>query len=81
MPAALFRSAENAYARGQILAKENKAGEAKVAFAEAGKKYEEVVAKFPEFDKVNRARFGFNYLEAGMGESDRSDGSRATASA
>ncbi|HJZ54121.1 MAG TPA: tetratricopeptide repeat protein [Gemmataceae bacterium] len=58
LPAALFRSAENAYARGRLLIQQNKPGEAKLAFAEAGKKYEEVVAKFPEFDRVSRARFG-----------------------
>ncbi len=71
MPAALFRSAENAFARGQILTKERKEGEAKAAFAEAGKKYEEVVAKFPEFEKVNRARFGFALCLVAAGEHEK----------
>src|SRR5262249_5017654 len=67
MPAMLFRSAENAYGRADQLAKQNKPAEAKAAFAEAAKRNEEVVAKFPEFDRVNRARFGLAlcYIAAG----------------
>ena len=57
-PLVLFRGAENAYARAEALVKQNNLPGAKTAFAEAGKKYEEVVAKFPEFEKVNRARYG-----------------------
>ncbi len=53
-----FRGAENAYAKAELLLKQNNAAGAKAGFAEAGKKYEEVVAKFPEFEKVNRARYG-----------------------
>ena len=56
-PLVLFRGAENAYVRAEQAAKQNPAT-AKQGFADAGKKYEEVVAKFPEFEKVNRARFG-----------------------
>lgn len=56
-PLVLFRGAENAYVRATQAAKQNPAA-AKQAFADAAKKYEEVVAKFPEFEKVNRARYG-----------------------
>ena len=38
--------------------KQNKPADAKTAFADAAKKYEEVVAKYPEFERVNRARYG-----------------------
>lgn len=57
MPLALFRGAENAYAKAEELAKQKKP-EAKAAFADAQKKYAEVVAKYPEFARVNRAKFG-----------------------
>jgi TolA-binding protein len=56
LPLVLFRGAENAYARAEKLAKEHHAG-AKQGFADAAKRYEEVVAKFPEFERVNRARY------------------------
>ena len=58
MPLVLFRGAENAYAKAEALAKQNKPADAKTAFADAATKYAEVVAKFPEFDRVNRAKFG-----------------------
>lgn len=57
-PLVLFRGAENAYARAGKFAKDNNATEAKKNFTDAAKKYEEVVAKFPEFDRVGRARYG-----------------------
>ncbi|MDB5309996.1 MAG: TPR-domain containing protein [Gemmataceae bacterium] len=57
-PLVLFRGAENAYARAEQLAKQNNPAGAKQGFADAGKKYEEVVAKYPEFERVNRARYG-----------------------
>ena len=53
-----FRSAENAYAKAEAFVKQNKPADAKTAFADAAKKYEEVVAKYPEFDRVNRAKYG-----------------------
>src|SRR5439155_4027466 len=71
MPAVQFRSAENAYSRADQLAKQNKPAEAKAAFAEAGKKYEEVVAKFPEFDRVNRARFGLALCQIAAGDHEK----------
>src|SRR5437764_13856620 len=58
MPLVLFRAAENAYAKADALAKQNKPAEAKPGFADAAKKYEELIAKFPEFERVNRARYG-----------------------
>ena len=58
MPLVLFRGAENAFARAEGLKKQNNHAEAKKAFAEAATKYAEVVAKFPEFDRVGRAKFG-----------------------
>lgn len=57
MPLVLFRGAENAYAKAEELAKQKKP-EAKAAFADAEKKYAEVAAKYPEFERVNRAKFG-----------------------
>lgn len=57
LPLVLFRGAENAYARAEQLAKQHNPG-AKQGYADAAKKYEEVVAKFPEFERVNRARYG-----------------------
>ncbi len=54
----LFRGAESAYAKAEALAKANKLAEAKVAFADAGTKYAEVATKFPEFDRVHRAKYG-----------------------
>ena len=58
LPFVLFRGAENAYARAEGLAKKNKPAEAKTAFTEAGKKYAEVASKFPEFERINLARYG-----------------------
>lgn len=58
LPLVLFRGAENAYAKADGLVKQNKPAEAKPAFADAATRYAEVVAKFPEFERVNRARYG-----------------------
>ncbi|MBX9579921.1 MAG: tetratricopeptide repeat protein [Gemmataceae bacterium] len=69
-PAVLFRGAENAYARAAKLAKDNKP-EAKAAFADAGKKYEEVVGKFPEFERASRARFGLALCLVAAGEYEK----------
>ncbi|MBP3959136.1 tetratricopeptide repeat protein [Gemmata sp. G18] len=54
----LFRAAENAYTKAEALVKQNKPAEAKAAFAAAATKYSDVVAKFPEFERVNRAKYG-----------------------
>jgi tetratricopeptide (TPR) repeat protein len=58
MPLVAFRSAENAYAKAEGFVKQNKPADAKTAFADAAKKYEEVVTKYPEFERINRARYG-----------------------
>ncbi|MCI0704962.1 MAG: tetratricopeptide repeat protein, partial [Planctomycetia bacterium] len=58
MPLVLFREAENAYVKAEALVKGNKPAEAKTAFGDAAKKYSEVVTKFPEFERINRARYG-----------------------
>jgi TolA-binding protein len=58
LPLVLFRSAENSYLKADQLVKQNNAAGAKQAFAEAAAKYEDVVKKFPEFERVNRARYG-----------------------
>lgn len=57
-PLVLFRSAENAYRKAEEVKKQNNPQATKAAFAEAGKKYDEVVAKFPEFERASRARYG-----------------------
>jgi tetratricopeptide (TPR) repeat protein len=57
MPLVMFRGAENAFTRAADFKKQNNP-EAKKAFADAAAKYQEVVAKFPEFDRVGRAKFG-----------------------
>lgn len=58
LPMVLFRGAENSYARALQFEKQNNVKETKKHFAEATKEYAEVIAKFPEFEKVHRARYG-----------------------
>jgi len=58
LPLVLFRSAENAFHKAQETAKQNNPAATKAAFTEAAKKYDEVVAKFPEFERLSRARYG-----------------------
>ena len=58
LPMVLFRAAENAFAKAETLVKQNKAAEAKAAFAAAATQYAEVATKYPEFERVNRARYG-----------------------
>jgi tetratricopeptide (TPR) repeat protein len=58
LPLVLFRGAENQYARAEKFVKENNPNEARKGFAGAAKKYEAVVAKYPEFERVQRARYG-----------------------
>lgn len=57
LPWVLFRSAENAYRKAEQLAQQNNPA-ASQAFQDAGRKYEEVVSKYPEFEKAARARLG-----------------------
>src|SRR5262249_50534333 len=58
MPLVLFRSAENSFLKAEQLAKQNNPAGAKAAFTEAATKYEDVVKKFPEFERTSRARYG-----------------------
>src|SRR5262249_40063084 len=58
LPLVLFRSAENSYLNAEQLAKQKGVLAAALAYAEAAAKYEEVVKKCPEFERVNRARYG-----------------------
>jgi cellulose synthase operon protein C len=70
LPLVLFRGAENAYGKAQQLAKQNNTA-AKTALAEAGKKYEEVIAKFHEFERVNRARYGLGLCHLATGDYEK----------
>ncbi|MFO0825240.1 MAG: tetratricopeptide repeat protein [Gemmataceae bacterium] len=58
IPLVLFRSAENSFLKAETLLKQNNPGGAKTAYQEAGKKYDEIIVKFPEFERVARARYG-----------------------
>ena len=58
LPLVLYRSAENSFAKAGQLVKQNNVPASKPAYQEAIKKFEELVAKFPEFDRVNRAKYG-----------------------
>jgi TolA-binding protein len=58
LPLVLYRSAENSFARADQLVKQSNIPGAKPVYEEAIKKFEEVIARFPEFDRVSRARYG-----------------------
>ena len=58
LPLVLYRSAENSFVRAEQLMKQNNPAGAKQGYAEAIKKYEELIAKFPEYERINRARYG-----------------------
>ena len=58
MPLVLFRSAENSFTKAQEIAKQNNAPATKAAYTEAATKYQDVVKRFPEFERVSRARYG-----------------------
>jgi TolA-binding protein len=58
LPLVLFRGAENAFGRAEVARKQNNLAAVKQELTEAGKRYEEVIARFPEFDRVSRARYG-----------------------
>ena len=58
MPLVLFRSAENSFLKAEQLVKQNNAaGEADVR--RGGDQYDEVVKRYPEFERINRARYGW----------------------
>ncbi|MBA4065540.1 MAG: hypothetical protein C0501_17855 [Isosphaera sp.] len=56
-PLVLYRTAENAFARAEAVARERKP-EAKAAYDEAAGKYAAVVKGYPEFERASRARYG-----------------------
>ncbi|MFL5240653.1 MAG: tetratricopeptide repeat protein [Gemmataceae bacterium] len=62
LPAVLFRHAENAYFTALAAEKNanlpNRATELPKLFDEAGKRYQNVVDKFPDFDHIGLARYG-----------------------
>ncbi len=58
LPLVLYRSAENSFVKAEQLVKQNNAPAAKPVYTEAIKKFEELVAKFPEFDRISRAKYG-----------------------
>ncbi len=73
MPAVLYRSAENAFARAVELAKSkdpDKSPELKQRYEEAAAKYKEVVDKYPEFERVSHARLGVGVCQAQLGHLD-----------
>ena len=68
-PAVLFRLAENSFAKAVDLAKNKAANpaELKQKYDDAAGKYKEVVEKYPEFERVNYARFGMGVCHAQLG--------------
>ena len=58
LPLVLFRSAENSFLKAEQFSKQKNSPGAKQAYAEAATKYDDVIKRFPEFERVNRARFG-----------------------
>ncbi len=67
-PAVLFRQAENAYA--VAVRTGPPADERQKRLDEAAAKYREVADKFPEFERVNFARFGVGVCLAQLGKLD-----------
>lgn len=58
MPLVLYRSAENSFVKGEQLLKQNNPAGSKAAYTEAIGKFEDIIGRFPEFERVNRARYG-----------------------
>jgi TolA-binding protein len=75
LPAVLFRHAENAYFAAQAAEKNanlpNRAAELKKLYGEAGKRYQEVVEKHPEFAFVNLARYGLAMSHYRIGDIEK----------
>lgn len=67
LPEVHFRKAESLHARANQLAKQRDklAGE---VYDKAHSQYQQLIAKYPEFDRINRARFGLAVLFADRGE-------------
>jgi len=68
LPWVFFHSAENSFVRAEQLAKQNNAAGAKQAYNEAATRYENVAKQFPEFERVNRARYGLALCLTAEGE-------------
>ncbi len=71
MPVVMFRQAENAYARAAELLKStdrNQLAAMKQKFEDAASRYKEVAEKYPEFDRVNYARYGAGVCLAQLGD-------------
>ena len=58
LPLVLFRSAENSFLKAEQFANQNNLTSAKRSYTEAAAKYNEVLKQFPEFERVNHARYG-----------------------
>ena len=59
LPAVLFRHAENAYGKAQLLVKQNtKPLDLRPRWEAAATKFHDVAEKYPEFERVNHARLG-----------------------
>jgi TolA-binding protein len=56
-PLVLFRSAENASLKAEQEVKKGNPAAAREAFGAATTKYEELIRKYPEFERVHRARY------------------------
>jgi TolA-binding protein len=58
LPLVLYRSAENSFVKAEQLVKQNNVPAAKPIYTETIKKFEELVTKFPEFERISRAKYG-----------------------
>lgn len=76
LPAVSFRYAENAYFAALAAEKKqdlpNRAAELKRLYDEAGKRYQEVVVKHPEFAHIHLARYGLAMSHYRNGEVEKS---------
>ncbi len=69
--AVAFRVAENAFGKALETAKDkNRAAELKTRLEDAVSKYEEVVKKFPEYDRTAHAKLGVGVCQAQLGNLD-----------
>lgn len=70
-PAVAFRVAENAFGRSlQAVAEKKPSNEVKQRLDDAIAKYEEVVKKFPEYDRAAHAKLGVGVCQAQLGNLD-----------
>lgn len=57
LPSVLFCAAETAYRKAELAVQQNNPA-APQLFQEAARRYEEIVSKYPEFERVQRSRLG-----------------------